>query len=49
MMIALEMRLLDPVVEKKGQPITATELAATTNSDKTLTGMEVKLNRASRD
>ena len=38
-MIALEMRLLDPIVDRKGQRITAAELAAATGSDKMLTGM----------
>jgi hypothetical protein len=38
-MIALEMGLLEPIVERKGQPITSEELAKATGSDKLLTGM----------
>lgn len=38
-MIALEMGLLKPIVERKRQPITAEELAKATGSDKLLTGM----------
>ena len=40
-MIALEMQLLDPIVERKGQPITAAEIAAIKNVDKMLTGTKI--------
>ena len=36
--IALEMDLLQPIVERKGRPITADELAKTTKSERTLVG-----------
>lgn len=36
--IALEMDLLKPIVERKGQSITADALAQTTKSERTLVG-----------